>query len=253
MTAATDLTDVPDGRDAPAGTGPLGGGAVVRAARLHLVAWHFPALWPWGVLAVSFAINVAIYAAIAGARGSVTGGLASIYVVQLVACLQLFTRGFPFALAMSVTRRAYYLGAWLYAGLVAAVWGAVLVALRLLEDATDGWGLSLRYFGAGPMRQDDLLLQYLVYVVPFLVAAGLGASVGLVIVRWSYNGFFTMLAALMVLSGAVVIVVSRAGWWRGIGDWFGDQSSAALLAGWPLPFVAVLGLLGYAAIRRATP
>jgi len=35
--------------------------------------------------------------------------------------------------------------------------------------------------------------------------------------------------------------------------WFGDQSSAVLLAGWPLPFVAVLGLLGYAAIRRAIP
>ena len=249
MTAATATAADADAGPVRRRTGP----PVVRAARLHLVAWQFPALWPWGVLALSFVVNVAIFASVDEARGSWTGGLASIYVVQMIAYVQLFTRGFPFAFAMSVTRRAYYLGSWLYATAVAAVWGAMLVVLRLVEDATDGWGIALRYFGVEPLHQDNLALQYLAFVVPFLLTAGVGAFLGLVVVRWRTNGVLTLVAALVVLSGLTTIVVSRGGWWGAIGGWFADQPAAALSAAWPLPFVVVLGGLGYAVIRRATP
>jgi hypothetical protein len=230
-----------------------GGNPILRVARLQLVGWPYGVLWPWGILALSFLVNLAIYASVDDARGSWTGGLASIYVVQLVGFLQLFTRGFPFALAMSVTRRSYYLGTWLYSVLQAAAFGAVLLVLRLVEDATDGWGLSLHYFGLGFPRNDDLVLQYLGYVVPFLLMAALGACFGLVMERWRYNGLFTLTAVSLVLGGLAVIVVSRAGWWSAIGGWLTDQSATSLFAGWPLPFVVVLALLGYLVIRRATP
>jgi hypothetical protein len=231
------------------GTSP---GPVLRAARLQLVAWPYVLMWPWGILALSFAVNLAIWASTDDAEW--TGGLASIYAVQLVAHVQLFTRGFPFALGMSVTRRAYYLGTWLYAAVESVVFGTVLLLLRQIESATDGWGVSLAYFGLlGSREPDSLLLRWLTYVVPFLLVASLGACLGLLMMRWGYNGVLTLLAALIVLSGLAVIVVSRQGWWGAIGDWFADQSATALLAGWPLPLAAGFGLLGYAVIRRATP
>ena len=246
MTAATTTT---------AGSVPLPRGRhpVVRVARLQYVGWQYALPWPWGILALSFAANLVIFGTVSAARDAWTGGLSSIYFVQFLAYLQTFRRGFPFALGMSVTRRAYYLGVWLCATVEALASGAVLLTLRLVEDATGGWGVSLEFFGLGFDRGDSLVLLYLCYVVPFLLGAAIGACLGLVLHRWSYNGLLSVVAGLIVLGGAAVVVVGRAGWWREIGDWFAAQSAAALFAGWPLPFVAVLALLGYAVIRRATP
>ncbi len=227
---------------------------VIRVARLQLVAWPYAMAWPWGILALSFAVNLAIFGSIseAGAEGW-TGGLMSIYIVQLIGNLQLFSRGFPFAMGMSVTRRAYYGGVWLYSVLESFVFGAVLLALRMVEDATDGWGMSLEYFGLGYPTQDNLVLQWLVYAVPFLLVASIGACLGIVMMRWGYNGLLTIVAGLIVVSGLAIILVTRQSWWTEIGNWFADQSMTSLYAGWPLPLVAVFALLGYAALRRATP
>jgi hypothetical protein len=229
---------------------------VIRSARLLLVAWPYAMIWPWGILALSFVVNLGIFAAVEAARADEngwTGGLMSIYVVQLIAYLQNFTRGLPFALGMSVTRRAYYFGTWLYAVLESFLFGAVLLVLRLVEDATNGWGVSLEYFGLGFLRSDNLLLQWLVYVVPFLLVASVGAFIGLLMARWSYNGLLTLIAVFIVLSGLAVVVISRQGWWGAIGSWFADQSATAMFAGWPLPVAAGLCLLGFLVIRRVTP
>lgn len=246
MTAAT--------ATAPTDTRPRrAGGPVVRVTRMQHVGWPYTLPFPWGVLALSFAINLVIFGLVDEADNAWTGGLASLYGVQLFAYLQLFTRGFPFALGMSVTRRAYYLGTWLYVVLQALVYGAVVLVLRLLEEATGGWGVSLEFFSLGFVRTDAIALQYAVYVVPFLLVAALAGCAGLVVTRWSYNGVFGLLGGAFAVPGLVVFVVDRFGWWNEIGDWFAGQSPAALFAGWPLPFVAVLALLGYLTIRRATP
>jgi len=224
---------------------------VVRATRLQFVAWPSTMIWPWGILALSFLVNLAIFGSVDDAQGSWTGGLMSIYVVQLIGNLQLFTRGVPFAMGMSVTRRAYYFGTWLCTLLESFLFGAVLVVLRLVEDATNGWGVSLEYFGLGYLRSDNLLLQWLVYVVPFLLVASVGAFIGLLMARWGYNGLLTLIAAFIVLSGLAVVVISRQAWWSAIGSWFADQSATAMFAGWPLPVAGALCLLGYLVIRRA--
>jgi hypothetical protein len=229
------------------------GGPVVRVTRMQHVGWPYVLPFPWGILALSFAINLAIFGAVEEAQEAWTGGLASLYGVQVFAYVQLFSRGFPFALGMSVTRRAYYLGTWLYVVLQALVYGAVLLGLRLLEEATGGWGVSLEFFSLSFVRADDVALQYAVFVVPFLLVAGLAGCIGLVVTRWSYNGVFALVAGAVLVPGVLAFLVDRFGWWREIGDWFAGQSPAALFAGWPLPIVAVLALLGYATIRRATP
>jgi hypothetical protein len=225
---------------------------VVRAARLQLVAYQNILAWPWGILALSFAINLAIFSGIEDAQGSWTGGLMSIYVVMFIGTVQLFTKGLPFAMGMSVTRRAYYAGTWVVTVAEALVFGAVLYGFRLVEDATDGWGISLSYFGLGFPRENPVL-EFLSYVVPFLLLAAIGACVGMVIEHWSYNGVMAMIAGSIVLAGAAVIVVARMDWWDEIGGWFDDQSAASLFVGWPLPFAVVFALLGYLVIRRATP
>lgn len=229
------------------------GHPILRVTRLHTVAWPYAAWWPWAILALSFSVNLAIFGSVSEADEAWTGGLASIYGTQVFVYVQYFNRSFPFAFGLSVTRRAYYHGTWLFMVLEALAFAAVLLALRLVEGATDGWGVSLEYFGVSFVRESGVMLQYAVYVVPFLLMAALGTGIGVLVVRWGSNGLLGLVAALIVASGAVAFVAGRAHWWDEIGDWFAAQSPAALFAGWPLPFVAVLALLGYATIRRATP
>jgi hypothetical protein len=48
-------------------------------------------------------------------------------------------------------------------------------------------------------------------------------------------------------------VIVRQDWWGAIADWFADQSTTSLCAGWSLLVAVAFCLLGYAVIRRATP
>jgi hypothetical protein len=111
---------------------------VLSAARLQLIIWPTLLGWPWGVLASSFLINLAVFAMI-GDRiqgGPKTGGLVSIYITVLFISGQAITQVFPFALGLSVTRRTFY-----------AATALVLAAESLLS------GVLLYLCGSSRMRR----------------------------------------------------------------------------------------------------
>ncbi|PZG15293.1 hypothetical protein C1I95_19905 [Micromonospora craterilacus] len=227
----------------------------LTVARLQFVAWPSVVGWPWGILALSFLINLALFAAMQGDPNvqPTTGGLASIYVVMFIACINTITQDFPFALGLGVSRRSFYLGNVLQFAAQAIGYAAVLYLLAVVEEATDGWGIQLRFFGLPYLWVENPVLRFLGFALPFLLLGFIGIAIALVFKRWGANGMLTLSAAALVVIGGLATLVTWQGWWSAIGGWFADQSGAALLVGWPALLTLPLAAVSYLVIRRATP
>ncbi len=229
---------------------------VLAVVRIQLVNWGLTLGVPVGILALVLGLNWALWASIGDAvppDGRITGGVLSIYITVGVGYLQTMTQTFPFALGLSVTRRAFYTATALLAAVEALALGALLLLLGLLERATGGWGLGLKFFAIDFLVVGDPLLQWLVYAVPFAALAALGIFAGVVFKRWGQVGVYAMtLAPVVVLAGVAVLITWR-GWWPAVGSWFATQPPPALFAGYPLVLALLLGGAGWLAIRRATP
>ncbi|QOC90877.1 ABC transporter permease [Micromonospora craniellae] len=227
----------------------------LTVARLQFVAWPSMVGWPWGILALSFLINLALFTAMNETVDATptTGGLASIYVVMFVACINVITQDFPFAIGLGVSRRSFYLGNVLQFGGQAIVYAAALYLLSMIEEATGGWGIDLTFFGIPFLWVENPVLRFLGFAIPFLLLGFLGIAIALVFKRWGVNGMLTLSTVALVVIGGTVVLATWRGWWSAIGGWFADQSGAALLVGWPALFTLPLAAASYLIIRRATP
>ena len=227
---------------------------VLATSRLHLIGWRSSLGWPWAILGISFVVNLAVFASIGDIPdGAITGGVSSIYIVVLIVWGGAITQVFPFAMALSVTRREFYLATTLVVVAESLGFGLVLFLCKLLEDATGGWGISLRFFAPGFVAQDNPVTQVLVYAVPMLAMSFAGIFCAVVFKRWGLNGVFTLMVAAAVLAGGAVALITRRGWWGAVGHWLVEQPAVSLVAGWPALLAVVLAAAGFLAIRRATP
>lgn len=229
---------------------------VLRVTRIQLM--NAPAVLglPFLILGVAFLLNLAIFGAIGDAappEGRVTGGLMSIYIVMLVVHLQTMTQVFPFALGFSVTRRTFFTATGLLVTGQSLATGIVLYLLLLLERATGGWGLSLRFFGVAFLVQDDPVRQILAYTVPLLALSLLGVFIGVVFKRWGQAGAYVLTVGSAVLLGGFAALATRQDWWPAVGRFFTDQSTFTLLTGYPLALAVLIAGAGYLTIRHATP
>ncbi|MGH3903341.1 MAG: hypothetical protein ACRDTE_03975 [Pseudonocardiaceae bacterium] len=229
---------------------------VLSVARIQLVNAPVTIGMPWLILGLAFLVNLAIFGAAGSAtppEDHTTGALMSIYIVVLIAQLQTMTQVFPFALGLSVTRRTFFAATSLVVAGQALVYGIVLSLLLQLERATAGWGLSLNFFGLPFLRQDNAVLQVLVYAVPFLLLSFLGVFIGVVFKRWGQMGMCVMSIGSAVLAAGLVILATLQEWWPSMGRFIADQSTFTLLAGYPLALAVLIAGVGYLTIRRATP
>ena len=122
--------------------------SLVKVARLHLVD-RFGYTWlVWGVLTLTFVINLAIFAVVPLTQpsGNFTGALVTIYLFVVVIGLQAATRFLPFALTLGVSRRTYYLGTVLLIVPLCTLYASILTVLWAVEGATNGWGPQVHYF-----------------------------------------------------------------------------------------------------------
>jgi hypothetical protein len=224
----------------------------VRAARLQLVRWPYLLILPWGVVLSSWVVNWVIFAALQAndVHADSTGGLLSIYIAQLVVFAMLFTRGFPFAINLSMTRRAYYTGSWLVILGLAAINGILLTLLEVVEGATAGWGVDLPFFGISFMQAGSVVVQTLVYAGPFLLCGGIAAVYAMIGRRWGANGMFAATVLSLIVPGLLIALVTYQDWWVAVGDWVVDQSAGSLFALWPGLISVVCAVAGFAVARR---
>lgn len=224
----------------------------LRVLRLHLVPGPLAVLWPWLILAISFVVNLAIFALTdVPAANRSTGGLGSIYGVVLFATMAFCTQSFPFVLGLGVTRRAFVAGTALYLVAQAVVAGVVLTALAVLERATDGWGIAMRFFTPGFVHQGDVVAQFAVYAVPFLAMTCLGLGLGTVLKRWGPTGMYWLSTGSIVLVGAAMALVGWRDWWGPVLRFFTDTDTVALMAGYPLLVALAATGLAWLGLRRA--
>ena len=227
--------------------------ALVKVARLHLVD-RFSYTWlVWGILALTFVINLAIYAVIPLTQpgGNFTGALVTIYIFMIVIGLQAATRFLPFALTLGVSRRTYYLGTVLLVVALCALYAAILTALWALEGATNGWGLQMHFFRV-PWILDGPWYQVLVTNGVLLALVFLfGLWAGLIYRRFGLIGT-VVFSALWVIAGVgAVLLVTWRQWWPAVGSYLSELNILAASGMLALAAVAIAGG-GYLTIRRIT-
>ena len=219
---------------------------VLDVARLQLSTWP-GLLIGWGIVALSFGINVLV-AAVAD-DVLTTGGLAIPFIFALVIGATLVQQWWPFAAGLSVTRRQFYLAGLLLGLGYAALTATVVLILTAVEDLTGGWGVSLVFFGLAPLVLGSLPAQWAALVAVFLLAWAAGLLVAGVGKRWGTVGVMVALASSVVVLGAVAAPVTVTGSWPDVAAWVQAQPTVLLAAVVPL----VLAGGGWLVLRRAAP
>src|SRR3954453_22123440 len=155
---------------------------ILAAARLNLVHPLITLGMPWLIVALSFAINLAIWALTPAGidDGGFTGGVAALYVTAMIVFVQAVPQLLPFAMGISMSRRTFFLGTALLGLIQSLGYGVAIAALTAIEGATDGWGVGMSFWAPGPLDVDNFALQVLVSGAPMLALLVLGLGIGVV-------------------------------------------------------------------------
>ncbi|MBE9375317.1 hypothetical protein IQ251_12765 [Saccharopolyspora sp. HNM0983] len=226
---------------------------VLNIARVQLLTPVSSIALPWLILALSMAINLAIFALLRDEESATTGGLSTLYIFVFVAALMIVREHFPFSLGLSVTRRMFFAATAGRAVAEALVYGAVLLVLALIERATGGWGVQMTFFDLPYLQELGPVLRLLSYAGPLLLMSFLGIFIGTLTKRWGNTGMFTVTAAALIVLGGGSVLMTLQQWWGPFGTWILAQPVATLTIGYPVLLAALLAGGGYLVLRRTTP
>jgi hypothetical protein len=229
---------------------------VLAAARLQVVHPLVILGVPWMVVSISFAINWAVWA-ITGLRdepgAGFTGGVLALYITVGVVYVQAVTQLLPFAMGVSLSRRAFWLGTALVGVLQALGYGIAVAALHAIGRATDGWGVGMSFWVPTPMQVDNFFLQVLISGIPMLASIFAGMGIGVVFKRWGPNGIWALSVLGMVFFGGLFVLLTWLRAWQDLGRWLVDQSVVTLAVGLPLAITVVVAALSFRGMRRVVP
>ncbi|MGY1635303.1 hypothetical protein ACI78V_01465 [Geodermatophilus sp. SYSU D00742] len=229
---------------------------VLPAARLHLVRPLVVFGVPWLVGTISFVINWAVWAladVAEHAPDNVTGGVSALYITVCVVFVQALTQMLPFAMGVSLSRRAYWLGTALVGVLSALGYGIALAVLNEIGQATGGWGVDLNFWVPTPLLADNFPLQVLYSGGPMLALFFVGIAIGVVQKRWGTNGLWTLTIVSVVVIGGLAVLATGLSAWGDVWGWLIDRSATTLAAGLPAALAVVVAVLSYGGIRRVVP
>lgn len=210
-------------------------------------------LWvPALVLGGAWILTMLIYWIIQGAGGvdaKVGGGSQAPLWYFLVVGIQAMTLTFPFSQAMSLTRREFYIGSLVAAGVSGLGMSAAFVLLGLLEQATDGYGLN-GYFAylewvweAGPLAAG---LTYFVLTMLFFIIGFWFATI------FKRFGTATLVVVMLGIGLALVGLIALVTWqqaWPDVREWVLNTGSLGLTM-WAIAVGALLAVGSYLTLRR---
>jgi hypothetical protein len=225
---------------------------LVNVARLPRLDWLNSIAVPWGALTLSWAINMVIFGSIPTQKGGGhTGGLATLFAFMLVIGSVTTVRFLPFGLTVGLSRRVYYLGILTFVVSTGVLYAAILTGLNLVESETDGWGEQLHFFRIPWLLDGPWYRTFLTNVVLLVATFMIGAMLGIVYQRFRLVGLTAFLALVAIALTAVALVITWHHSWHSVRNFISGLTALGL-TGWLALFVALLGVAGYATIRRAT-
>ncbi|GAA1410311.1 hypothetical protein AUR04nite_11830 [Glutamicibacter uratoxydans] len=227
---------------------------IIKVARMQLInKWTFIGI-PLLVLACSFLLTLAIWAIVrrAGAEDSVYSGGAQAPMWYFLALgIQALTLTFPFSMAMSVSRRTFYLGTVALFSVCALALSIFYYLMGLVETATSGWGVNGQFFALGWVAENNAVVQIAFYWVLMSLLFMLGFFSATLYMRWRTTGVLLFTISLAVVLLGTVAIITYGDHWPAVGQW---------LAAWTAGSVTLLGaglavvLAGasYLTLRKAT-
>jgi len=210
-------------------------------------------IWiPLIILAGAFALSLAVYAIIPSDGVKIGGGSQAPLWYFGVVGVQALTLTFPFSQAMSVTRRAFFLGTLLTAAITSAILAAIFVVGGLVEKATNGWGMNGWFFWLDWIWASGALGAGLFYFVLALMFFIVGFWAATIYKRFGSLWLTVILVGLGVLFVGALFVIGRLDAWAAVFTWFATQGAVGL-ALWGLALIVVLAAASFGTLRRATP
>jgi hypothetical protein len=227
------------------------------AIRVQLINWPLRYVLPVGLLVLVFLFNLATFAInydVGEPGDQFAGAVLAIYLTAGVTHLPNVLQGFPFALGLSITRRAFFTGAVLIVVAEALAYGVLMLLFSLVEQATGGWGLQMQFFALPWIRDYGLAAQWLIYAAPFVMFSLVFAFVGAVFKRWGQPGIWVFtLATTALFGGLAVLITWQQQWWWPVLQWLVTQPSTVTLGAYPLLLAVLAGAAGWLVLRRSTP
>lgn len=229
-------------------------------ARLYVVnRWMYFGI-PWFIMAIAATISVVIALLIRattnGDQEALDGMRFSWAVLSplwylVAAGVMAISATFPFALALTLTRREFYLGTSLMFVLVSAANAVAWTVLTELERLTSGWGIGMKMFTSLWFGVEPWYVNLLAYFSLQVLVLFVGASVATIYMRWRITGMVYFWAALAVVVLGVVALVVLTGSGPGIVE-FVLAIGVAGAFGLCLLVALVAAVFGYLVLRRAT-
>jgi hypothetical protein len=220
----------------------------VKVARYNLVRPTNYLLLPL-ILPFSFGVGAATSGRTPGHDSA--GYLSGFFIFFFVQGFQAIARSLPFGLALGASRRSFYSGTALLGVALALASGLLLAGLQAVERATDGWGLSMRFFRVPYLLDGPWYATWLTSAVAVFALFAYGMWYGIVSSRWGMFGMAAFIAAQVLAVAGATIVFSVEHWhvWSAAGGSFVGLTALGLTG-----IVAALAVLllagGHATIRR---
>lgn len=227
----------------------------VNVVRMQLINRQTYVWVPLLVLGGAFALTLAIYAMLqsAGIEGPKYGGGAQAPLWYFgVVGIQALTLTFPFSQAMSVTRREFFIGTLLTAGLSAVILAAVFVVGGLIENATGGWGMNGYFFYLPWIWESGPATAALFYFAVAMLVFVVGFWAATIYKRFGSVWLTVVLVGLGVLLVLAMFLVGRMNAWGQLFSWIGTQGALGLSL-WGILLGAVLAVIAFFTLRRAVP
>lgn len=207
---------------------------------------------PLIILASAVAVSIAIYAMI-GADQPMYGGAVQAPLWYFVAAgAQAMSLTFPFAQALTVTRREFFLGTALAALISAGGLSLVFVVLGYIEQATNGYGVN-GYISHLPwVWEQGGVVAGLLYLVLTLLVFFVGFWMATLYRRGGTMAVTVVAISLGVLVVGAIFIVTRFELWGDVLSLFADLGPLGV-TGYVSILVALAALAGWLTLRRSTP
>ncbi|GEE01020.1 hypothetical protein nbrc107696_14660 [Gordonia spumicola] len=228
-----------------------------KVIRMQLINKQTFVWMPLLILASSFAITMMVYGVIAYSVSDRTepmygGGSQAPLWYFLVVGVQALSFTFPFAQALSISRREFFFGTYATAILTSLTLTAAFLAGGGIERATDGWGFDAYFFYLPWIWEQGPVVALALYFTIAMFAFTVGFWAATLYKRFNLIGLLSTGVGIAVVIVLTALALSWAGEWPAFGRWIVDLAPIDV-AGLFLAVDAVLAGVSYLTIRRAIP